>query len=121
MINQQFRDEIMNMHAQVCAALADPTRILLLYSLADLPRSVGELVKNLEINQPTVSRHLQNLRAHQLVTATREGHNVFYALADPRIIEALDLLRAVLADHLSYQGTLAGKVEESQNSGGKTG
>lgn len=111
MINQQLHDEVMRLHAQVCGGLADPTRILLLYSVSDQSRSVGELVKILEISQPTVSRHLQNLRDRGLVTATREGQNVFYALTDPRIIQALDLLRAVLADNLARQGSLAEKVE----------
>jgi DNA-binding transcriptional ArsR family regulator len=101
----------MRLHAQICGGLADPTRILLLYSMADKPRSVGELVKMLEISQPTVSRHLQNLRDRGLVNAAREGQNVFYSLADPRVIQALDLLRAVLADNLSRQGTLAEKVD----------
>ncbi|MCX6053979.1 MAG: metalloregulator ArsR/SmtB family transcription factor [Chloroflexi bacterium] len=120
MIDSQLRDEVMRMHAQVCAALADPTRILLLYSISEQPRSVGDLVKALGINQPTVSRHLQNLRDRRLVTATRDGQNVYYSLVDSRIIQALDLLRAVLADDLSYQGILAEKVDVSPISGGKS-
>jgi DNA-binding transcriptional ArsR family regulator len=111
MINQQLHDEVMRLHAQVCGGLADPTRILLLYSISEQSRSVSELVKILEISQPTVSRHLQNLRDRGLVKATREGQNVFYSLTDARIIQALDLLRAVLADNLSRQGSLAEKVE----------
>jgi len=118
MINPQLRDEVMRMHAQVCAALADPTRILILYSLADGPRSVTELVNALGISQPTVSRHLQNLRTRGMVAPTRDGQNVYYALNDMRIIQALDLLRAVLADTLSHQATLAEKVDLSQNYGG---
>jgi ArsR family transcriptional regulator len=119
MINQQLRNEVMRMHAQVCAALADPTRILLLYSISEQPRSVGDLAKTLEISQPTVSRHLQNLRDRRLVTTAREGQNIYYSLADTRIIQALDLIRAVLADDLSHQGVLAEKVDMSQISGGK--
>jgi DNA-binding transcriptional ArsR family regulator len=110
MINQQLHDEVMRLHAQVCGGLADPTRILLLYSISDQPRSVSDLVKILEISQPSVSRHLQNLRDRGLVIGTREGQNVFYSLADQRIIQALDLLRAVLADNLSRQASLAENV-----------
>ena len=95
MIDSQLRDEVMRMHAQVCAALADPTRILLLYSIAEQPQSVGDLVKAVGVSQPTVSKHLQNLRERRLVTATRDGQNVIYSLADHRIIKALDLLQAL--------------------------
>ena len=111
MIDQRFRDEVIQMHAQICAGLADPTRILILYSVAEQPRSVGELAKLLNIPQPTTSRHLQNLRERKLVVAKRDSQNVYYSLSDPRIIAALDLLRSVLADSLTYQGTLADTVE----------
>jgi DNA-binding transcriptional ArsR family regulator len=111
-VNQQLRDEIMRLHAQVCGALADPNRILILYSLVDGPRSVSELVKMLDVSQPTVSRHLQVLRDRNLVLASREGSNVYYSLFDQRIIQALDILRAILADNLHRQGTLVDKIEQ---------
>jgi len=107
----------MSMHAQICAALSDPTRILLIYSLSEQPRSVGELVKMLDINQPTVSRHLQYLRNRGLVAANREKLNVFYSVVDPRIVQALDLLRAVLADNLTHHSNLADNVDILKNNG----
>ncbi len=107
MITQQLHDEVMRLHAQVCGGLADPTRILILYSVAEQPRSVGDLVKILDISQPTVSRHLHNLRERGLVVGERDAQNIFYSIADPRIIQALDLLRAVLADNLARQASLA--------------
>jgi DNA-binding transcriptional ArsR family regulator len=39
--------EIRELHAQVCQALADPTRIMLLYTLAEGPKNVGELASEL--------------------------------------------------------------------------
>jgi len=112
-INQQLHDEVMRLHAQVCAGLADPTRILILYSLSEQSRSVGDIAKLLELNQPTTSRHLQVLRDRKLVLATREGNNVYYSLTDRRVIEALDLLRAVLADSILRQASLAEVVDKN--------
>jgi DNA-binding transcriptional ArsR family regulator len=42
-----------------------------------------------------------------MVTTKRDGSNIYYSLADKRIIRALDLLREVLADHLSKRSALA--------------
>jgi DNA-binding transcriptional ArsR family regulator len=100
-------EEVNLLHAQMCQGLADPTRILILYSLAESPRRVTELAEILEVSQPTVSRHLKVLRERGLVTATREGNTVHYALRDQRIIQALDLLRAVMADTLAEHAGLA--------------
>jgi ArsR family transcriptional regulator len=99
--------EIRELHAQFCQALADPTRIVLLYTLAEGPRNVGELASELKLSQPNVSRHLKVLRERDMVTATREGANVVYSLADKRVLKALDLMREVLGDQLARRAQLA--------------
>ncbi len=106
-MNKDLRDEINRLHAHVCSGLADPIRILILYSLAGSKFSVTELAKTLDIPQPTISRHLKVLRDRDIVAAEREGQSVFYSLRDHRIIEALELLRGVLAGNLENQGILA--------------
>jgi ArsR family transcriptional regulator len=105
--------EINRLHANICSALADPSRILLLYLLADGPCNVNSLVDQLEMPQPTVSRHLKVLRDRGLVVAERDGQYVYYRLADKRVIKALDLLRTVLADRLTKQSRLVHKLVES--------
>lgn len=101
-----LKAEITQLHAQLCSGLSDPTRILILYTVAQNPINVSDLAETLDIPQPTVSRHLKVLRDRQMVHAQREGQSVFYSLADQRIIEALDLLRAVLANALEDQASL---------------
>jgi ArsR family transcriptional regulator len=102
--------EIRELHAQICQALADPTRIMLLYTLVDGAKNVGELAGELKLSQPNVSRHLKVLRERGMVNATREGANVVYSLADKRVIKALDLMREVLGDHLAQRAQLAGAL-----------
>ena len=107
MVNSTLAMEIDQLHAEVCAALADPRRIMLLYTLAAGPRCVGDLAEALQLAQPAVSRHLKLLRDHGLVVPTRRGTTVEYSLADARLIQALDLLRALLRDRLTHQASLA--------------
>lgn len=99
-------NEVHQLHAQICSALSDPTRILLLYALAEAPQNVSDLTATLGQPQSTVSRHLALLRGAGLVSAARNGRNVVYDLADRRVIQALDLMRGVLADHMSKQAEL---------------
>jgi DNA-binding transcriptional ArsR family regulator len=107
-----LREEVNSLHAQLCGALADPNRILILYALADQPHCVGDLASALGLAQPTTSRHLKVLRDRGLVTAQRSGQAVVYTLADTRVTQALDLLRAVLADLLQSQSELGRTVNE---------
>jgi DNA-binding transcriptional ArsR family regulator len=101
-----LREEIVELHAQICSGLADPSRILILYTLEDRPYSVSELADTLGLSQPTVSRHLKTLRERGMVAAQRDGQSVYYHLADQRLIQALDLLRAVLRDTLLSRADL---------------
>ncbi|HRE49095.1 MAG TPA: metalloregulator ArsR/SmtB family transcription factor [Aggregatilineales bacterium] len=110
-----LREEVAQLHAQICNALADPNRILLLYALAEGIRNVSELSDLLSLPQPTVSRHLKVLKDRDIVCAQRDGQMVYYVLKDSRVIAALDLLRTVLAEQLQNQVTLARRVIPLEN------
>ena len=113
-MEQDLRVEITQLHAQVCSGLSEPTRILILYKLAENPTKVSDLAEALAIPQPTISRHLKVLRDRRLVLAQREGQSVYYSLADERIIQALDLLRAVLASSLENQAAMIRSASDHQ-------
>jgi ArsR family transcriptional regulator len=98
--------EITQLHAEICSALADPRRILLLYAISEQPRNVSELAKDIGISQPAASRHLKILKDRGLVQPVRLGASIEYHLLDERLIGALNTLREVLRDHLAYQASL---------------
>ena len=109
------QNELHALHAEVCSALAEPARIAILYELCDGPRNVGQLVSSLELNQTTVSRHLRFLRDRSMVTTQRDGANIVYSLADVRIIQALDLMRAVLTGILQRRQMLLQDILAQQS------
>jgi len=106
-MNSALEREVSQLHAEICAGLADPSRILILYELSQSPRNVTELSTNLNLPQPLVSRHLKVLRERGMVHAQRQGTVMLYELADIRLIQALDLLRAVMRDGLAKGAVLA--------------
>jgi DNA-binding transcriptional ArsR family regulator len=106
MITSSLTQEITHLHADLCSALADPTRLLLLYALSEQPRNVSDLTQELNVPQPTVSRHLKVLREGGLVKATRQGASVQYELTDHRVIDALDILRSVLRERIQHHADL---------------
>lgn len=114
MISQTLAQEVSQLEADLCFALADPTRILMLYALDERPRNVTELTQELNIPQPTASRHLKILRERGLVSANRQGVTIQYELNDKRLIQALDLLRSVLRDRLAYRANLMEEISETE-------
>lgn len=105
-MNKTLEAEVTQLHAEICAGLADPNRILILYTLSQSARNVTELCNELEMPQPLVSRHLKVLRERGMVTTERRGTIVVYSLGDPRLIQALDLLRAVMHDNVTQRAEL---------------
>lgn len=112
-MHPSFENEINQLHAEICAGLADPKRILILYTLAEKPCTVTEIVETLNLSQPVISRHLKVLRERGMVNARRTGSSVEYSLGDRRLIEALDLLRGALRDFLSHRAQIAEAIEEN--------
>ncbi|MBX5468179.1 MAG: metalloregulator ArsR/SmtB family transcription factor [Firmicutes bacterium] len=83
-------------------ALSHPIRLRVLDELREHgPLNVGELVERLGIGQGHLSNHLGCLRTCGLVQATPRGRFVYYRIADPRILQLLDIGAAVLQDHLA--------------------
>ncbi|HEY1652172.1 MAG TPA: metalloregulator ArsR/SmtB family transcription factor [Acidimicrobiales bacterium] len=78
-------------------AVADPTRLAILHSLASAPSSVGELATLFRLAQPTVSMHVKVLRESGLIHSERLGGRLRLS-ADPDAVESLlgDLREAVL-------------------------
>jgi DNA-binding transcriptional ArsR family regulator len=106
-MDEHLRDEVTRLHAQVCSALGDPNRILIIYALKEGSLNVGEIAETLNSSQPTISRHLKTLRDSGIVKAHRNGQSIYYTISDRRVLQALDLLRAVLADTLEGTANLA--------------
>ncbi|MEP7137391.1 MAG: metalloregulator ArsR/SmtB family transcription factor, partial [Chloroflexota bacterium] len=78
MISQTLAQEVSKLEAELCFALSDPTRILILYALGERSCNVTELTAELGIPQSTTSRHLRVLRDHQMVYTSRQGTTITY-------------------------------------------
>src|SRR5215216_5728236 len=82
---------------------ANSTRLSILLLLAQRGETkVGDLVGELGAPQPRVSDHLRCLSWCGYVQVRREGRNAFYAVADERVMQILELGEELLHDNLEY-------------------
>ena len=72
--------------------LGEPCRIRILQALQSGPRTVNEIVRDLDGNQPNISKHLQILFDAGLVGRERSGNSVLYCIADPVVFKLCDLV-----------------------------
>ncbi|HTF89508.1 MAG TPA: metalloregulator ArsR/SmtB family transcription factor [Planctomycetota bacterium] len=86
--------------AEIFQVLGHPTRIHIIECLRDGELSVKDIQLRLGIESSNASQHLALLRASKLVTNRKAGNQVFYAIRDPLLIEALDVMRRYFHAHL---------------------
>ncbi|MDI5964543.1 ArsR/SmtB family transcription factor [Streptantibioticus silvisoli] len=76
--------------AETLQALATPSRLLILARLRDGPCAATELAGEVGMQQSACSHQLRVLRTLGLVTGTRQGRSIIYALHDNHVAELLD-------------------------------
>jgi DNA-binding transcriptional ArsR family regulator len=74
---------------KVFKALSDGTRQEILRLLERQQCTVGEIVGNFSLSQPTISRHLSVLKEANLVVDQRHGQNVIYRLNDDALAASM--------------------------------
>lgn len=78
--------------AALLGAMANPKRLLVLCSLLQSERCVGDLASLVNLSGPALSQHLSKLRAMGLLTTRREGQLIYYQLASDKVRRVMETL-----------------------------
>ncbi len=110
MMEKQKEKKIYELHAEICKTLANPKRLQILNLLRHKELSVNELASLMEIRDANVSQHLAVMRQKGILVTRREGVNIYYRIANPKVIEACDIMREVLIEQLEERAQLVEDV-----------
>lgn len=69
------------------------------------------MARALGLRQANLSQHLMLLRERGIVTTRRQGLNIYYSLSSPKIVQACEIMREVLAEHLARSAELAQNIQ----------
>ena len=99
--------------AEFFRMLGHPVRIWVLELLQDGPKPVRDLLVEIDIEPSSLSQQLGVLRRSGIVTATRHGTTVVYALAGGDVAELMRAARRILTEMLAGQHQLLAELQES--------
>ncbi len=102
--------KIYEMHAEICKVFTSPKRLEIINLLRDGEKTVNELAEQADVLQANISQHLTVLRQNNVVATRRDGANVYYKIANPKILQAFDLMRDVLLEQLKENEKLAKRM-----------
>ncbi|MEK7377027.1 MAG: metalloregulator ArsR/SmtB family transcription factor [Candidatus Margulisiibacteriota bacterium] len=92
--------QLYELHAEICKTLGNPKRIELINLLRGGELSVAELLQDTGLLKANLSQHLAVMRSKGIVKARKEGLSAYYRIANPKIVKACDLMRAVLFESM---------------------
>ncbi len=113
-LSDSSEDRIFELHASMCQTLANPVRLKILYLLQDGEKSVNELTNVLKLHQANVSQHLTILREKNIIIARREGTSIHYSIANPKVTQAMEIIRQALFENLAKQEKIAKSLLQSR-------
>lgn len=99
--------------AEFFRILGHPVRIRVLELLCEGPKQVRELLAAIEIEASNLSQQLAVLRRYGIVTATRDGSTVVYALAGADVSELMLAARRILTELLVDKRELLDVLQET--------
>lgn len=94
--------------AEHLKALSEPARLQILSTLIAGPRSVNEIAQCTGMHQANVSKHLQLLYTHRIVSRRRDRQFIQYALTDQRVFALCELVCAAIEDAADARQALIG-------------
>lgn len=104
-----MEEQIYQYHAEMCKVFSHPKRLELINTLRDQELSAGDLGERLGLTPATMSQHLTMMKERHILVSRKEGNAVYYRIANPRLLEAFDLLRDILFEQIRRDAALIRK------------
>jgi DNA-binding transcriptional ArsR family regulator len=83
---------LIELQSSYLKALAQPTRLKILYFLKDGEKCQCKIIPFMKEDQSNISRHLNHMRDSGILESRREGVSVYYKIRDKRVFSLLSLV-----------------------------
>ncbi len=100
-------ESLYELQAEICKILSSPKRIEIINVLKDGEKTVTELVDILGISKANVSQHLSVMKLRGILKSRRDGVNIYYSIANIKVIQACSIMKEVLNELLVERGKIA--------------
>ena len=127
----KLKTQLLTEQSDFCKTFTNPTRLQIIsvlieevfedgclkkvlreLNVSDILTSVKEEF-SVDISQTTLSQHISILKNHHVLIARRDGNNIFYKVASPKIIDACCLVREIVIDELKKAASMTDDLPEN--------
>ncbi len=112
--SSDLQTEVCGRHAEMCKVFTHPIRLRILDILREREISVSDLAERLGVTIGNLSQHLNMMKQRRVLVSRKDGNNVFYQLANPKMLKAFDLMREILLEQMKREGALVRHIERGR-------
>ncbi len=105
-------EQVYELHADVCKIFSNAKRLEIINMLRDRELSAGELLEKTGLSKANLSQHMAVLKSKGVIITHKEGINIYYCIANPKIIQACNLMKEVLLEQLEEKGKMASRLQQ---------
>ena len=99
-------DQVYAYHAEMCQVFSHAKRLEMIDMLRGGEMSVGDLSRRMGMALANLSQHLAMMRERRILLSRKEGSLVYYRIANPKLLQAFDMLREILFEQIRQDAAL---------------
>jgi len=103
-------EPIYELHADLCKIFCNAKRVEIIDSLKDKEMSASELIARIGLSKANLSQHMSVLKLKGVILTRREGVNIYYRIANPKILQACQLIREILFEQFREKRKIVSRV-----------
>lgn len=108
-------DSILKLQADLSKIFANDKRLEIINLLKDKEISNGELMQKTGMSKVTISQQVNVLKSKGVILARREGGQLYFRIANPKIIQTCNLMREVLIEQLQEKGKAVSRLVKASS------
>ena len=106
---------IFKLQADICKIFANDKRLEIINLLKGKEISNQEIMRETGLNKVSMTQHMNVLKSKGVIISRREGQQLFYSIANPKIIQACNLMREVLVEQHTERGKVVSGLLDASN------
>jgi len=106
-----MEEQIYAYHAEMCKVFSHPKRLEVINLLRDGELSVTELTRKLSLTIGNLSQHLNMMKDRHILFTRKEGNQVYYRIANPKLLKCFDMMREMLFEQIRKDAALIPETE----------
>jgi ArsR family transcriptional regulator len=102
---------IYELHADLCKIFSNAKRLEIINTLKDKEMAASDLIEKIGLSKVNLSQHMSILKSKGVILTRREGVNIYYRIANPKIVQACHLIREVLLEQFQEKGKIVSELK----------